>query len=171
MSNVTPDIETLGSAIESLLTQPLLTNNDANLLVFPDGDFEKTGRAYSRRQVIFTIASQTWTPPPNPASTSRGGQSPQGTTLDLIFYIQSVSLRGPQGVFGMKKTIEDQLRGLQLDPLIGVAYPSTFAYSALDEKACRWEYIYNWSINHLEADPGKKNYQLDQSSGQPVSAW
>lgn len=169
-ANVIPGYEELGTSVASLVEASLRDEANTDWLAFPEGNWERTGKAYNRRSVIFTIASQNWSAPPNAAALDRGGVSPQSSTLNMLFYLSSASQQGPDGIFNIKDIILRQLRGIQLHPLLGVCYPISFSYTSLTEN-CIWEYTFVWGINLLDGEQGKKDFKLIQSGGEPVSSW
>ena len=144
----------LGEAMQEVLAQPLQDIKVA-LQVFPDGDFEKQGRAYKRSNVICSLASQSWLAPANSASLSRIGQAQQSSSIALQFYITSFSLVSNDGIFPVKELIEQKLSGRQLIKPYGMLYPQSFTFANLTSN-CQWQYEFTWSLDLLTAQKGKQ---------------
>lgn len=161
------DLVAIGDAVEQYLGPILREQANARLIVFPDGDFMKTGKTYVGNSVIFTIAANNWTPPTNSRSLS-SCQSQQLAALNVQFYLSSTRLndpRQPGSIFGMYDIILQNFRDKRYAPNVGLFYPTSFAFAQLNTN-CEWEYDFIWSLDYKDA---QENPNIATQS--PASAW
>lgn len=148
------DYEALGENISNLLREDLATNNNCELIIYPEAKLDSVGRANSRQTVLFLVREQSWDAPRNAGSISAIGQAGQTSTLDINFFIGSFTLRGPNGVLNIKNTIQNKLSGVQILKNAGMAYPAQFSLNMRDEESRQWIYDFVWRIQLKEAIPG-----------------
>ena len=150
------DLDSLAVQIEEKIDDRLTNESNTRSYIFPDGDFNKSGKPFSRNTLVVSLANQIWTAPTNPAALSRGMSLAQETNIDLSFYLFAASLRGPKGIGNQYRIIIEELAALELkqgERKLGPLYPTSFSYRDLSEN-CIWSYELLMSTNFL--DGGKR---------------
>jgi len=149
------DLDTLANQIDVQIAR-LVTEANTRVYTFPDADFNKSGKPFTRNTVVISLANQAWTAPSNAASLSLGQSIAQETNIDLSFYLFSASLRGTRGIHNQYKILIEDLAGLELEQdgrRLGPLHPINFAFRDLTDN-CMWAYELLMSTNLI--DGGKR---------------
>lgn len=151
------DLEILKQEIENKISARLTTEANTRTYVFPDGDFNKTGKPFVRNTCVVSLANQSWSGISGPAALSRGMSLAQESNIDLSFYLFGASLVGNGSLFQMYKILIEELAGTEftiVDRKLGPLYPVSFSYRDLSE-SCIWAYECLMTTSFL--DGGKKS--------------
>lgn len=150
------DFDSLATQIEDKISERLTTEANTRTYVFPDADFNKSGKPFTRNTLVVSLANQSWTPPSGAAALSRGMSLAQSSNLTLSFYMFAASQRGPKGIGNIARIVVEEMAALELvidSKRFGPIYPTAFSYRDLSEE-CIWAYELLMATEFL--DGGKR---------------